>query len=126
MSLVERYRRLDRRVMQIAAPWVYLIVPGIALHELSHAVAGRRYGAVSVDWTRPAVDIEWNDPVPVWGVVAFYLAPLVTGGLVAIALPLAFGAVPAVVDVWLVLNWILLAGPSVTDVRGLVSAVLGG
>lgn len=126
MSLVDGYRRLDRRFMEVAAPWVFLLVPGIAIHELAHAVAGRRYGAVEIDWTRPHVDVDWNDTVPVWGVFAFFLAPLVAGGLVAFTLPLAFPIVPAAVDVWLVLNWLLLAGPSVLDVRNLVLTLAGG
>lgn len=126
MSLVDGYRRLDRRFMSVAAPWVYVLVPGIAIHELAHAVSGRRYGDVEVDWTRPAVDVDWNDTVPVWGAFAFFLAPLIPGGLVAFALPFAFELVPAAVDVWLVANWALLAGPSVLDVRGLVATLAGG
>lgn len=124
MSLVDGYRRLDRRFMAVVAPWIYVLVPGIALHELAHAVAGSRYGDVEVDWTRPVVDVDWNDTVPVWGVFAFFLAPLVVGGLVAFALPFAFALDPAAVDVWLIVNWLLLAGPSVLDVRGLVATLI--
>ena len=126
MSLVDGYRRLDRRFMAVVAPWIYVLLPGVALHELAHALVGRRYGAVSVDWTRPVVDVDWNDRVPVWGLFGFFLAPLVAGGLVAFALPFAFPVVPATVDVWLVANWLLLAGPSVLDVRGLVLTLNGG
>jgi hypothetical protein len=124
MRLVDGYRRLDRRFMELAAPWIYVLVPGIALHELAHAVAGSRYGDVEVDWTRPVVDVNWNDTVPVWGVFAFFLAPLVAGGIAAFAFAFGLGLAPTAVDVWLIANWLLLAGPSVLDVRGLVAVLV--
>jgi hypothetical protein len=125
MSVVGTYRRVEQRCMAVLAPWVFLVVPGVALHELVHAAAGRRYGAVSVDWTRPHVDVDWPDQVPVWGVVGFYLGPMAVGGLCAFALPVVFPLVPVWVDAWLVVNWVLLAGPSVLDGRGLVYALAG-
>lgn len=123
MSLVDSYQRLDRRFMTVATPWVYLLVPGIALHELAHAAVGRRYGAIEIDWTRPHVDVDWNDEVPVWGVVGFFLAPLILGGFVSFTLPALFPVAPTAVDAWLVINWLLLAAPSVLDVLGLLAAI---
>lgn len=125
MSVVDAYRRLDRRFMAIVAPWIFVLVPGIAIHELAHARVGRRYGDVDVDWTRPHVRIEWDDSVPVWGIFGFFLAPIALGGLAAFAVPAALAIAPTAVDVWLVLNWFLLAGPSVLDVRELVHVLRG-
>jgi hypothetical protein len=125
MSIVDAYRRVDRRFMALTAPWIYLLIPGIALHELAHALIGRRYGDVEIDWTRPHVRIDWNDRVPVWGIFGFFLGPFIPGGLAAFALAVVLPVTPVEVDVWLVLNWILLAGPSVLDVRELVLVLVG-
>jgi hypothetical protein len=125
LGLVETYRRVDRRVMAVLAPWIFVLVPGIAIHELAHALVGRRYGDVDVEWTRPRVRMDWADRVPVWGIFGFFLAPLPVGGLVAFALPVVLPAVPVAADIWLVLNWVLLAGPSVLDVRELVLVLAG-
>lgn len=125
-ALVAAYRRVDRRFMALAAPWVYVVVPGVALHELAHAAVGQRYGDVTIDWTRPAVEVDWNDRVPVWAVFAYFLAPLPVGGLVAFALAVVLPLAPPTVAIWLVLNWVLLAGPSIFDVVGLVSALASG
>lgn len=121
MSIVDAYQRLDRRFMEIAAPWVFLFVPGIALHELAHVLGGYRYGDVDVDWTRPHVDIDFEDTIPIWAPFAFFLTPLVVGGLVSFTLPFVLPLAPTAVDAWLVINWVLLAGPSVLDVRGLIA-----
>jgi len=126
MRLVEIYRRFDRRCMAVLAPWIYLLLPGIALHEFAHAWVGRCYGDVAIDWTRPQVHIDWDDGVPVWGVVGFLFAPLVIGGLSAFAIPFLLPIVPTAVEIWLVCNWLLLAGPSVVDVRGLVFILTSG
>lgn len=125
-ELVDAYRRLDRRFMAFAAPWVYVLLPGVVLHELAHAVVGQRYGAVEIDWTRPAVEVDWNDRVPVWAVFAYFLAPLPVGGLVAFTLAAVLPMAPPTVAIWLVLNWVLLAGPSVVDIVGLVRTLATG
>lgn len=123
MSIVEFYRRIDRRFMEFAAPWVYLLVPGIAVHELAHAWIGQRYGAVEIDWTRPRVRIDWDERVPVWGIFGFFLAPLFVGGLTAFAIATIVPIVPPTVAAWISINWLLLAGPSVVDVRELVAVL---
>jgi|GEM_PF-3313801 len=121
--MIEFYRRAERRFMALCTPWVYLVIPGVAIHELAHAAVGRRYGTVSIDWTTPCVEMDWPDAVPVWGVVGFFLAPMCVGGCVAFALPLVFPLVPVWADVWLLVNWLLLAGPSALDARGLVATL---
>lgn len=121
MSVLDRYRAWDRRALAVLAPWIYLALPGVALHELAHAAAGSLYGDATIDWTVPEVRMDWgSDRVPVWGLFGFFLAPLAVGGVTAFALPLVFPLVPAWVDVWLLINWLLLAGPSVADVWGVV------
>jgi len=126
MSIVETYRRIDRRFMAIAAPWVYLLAPGVAIHELAHAVAGQRYGDVEIDWERPQVTIDWNDRIPVWGVFFYFLAPLFVGGATAFAMPKLLAIVPEALTWWLLINWILLAGPSIMDVAHLDAALRAG
>lgn len=123
MSLVDGYRRLDRRFMELAAPWVYLLVPGIALHELAHASVGELYADVAIDWTRPHVELDWHDEVPIWGVVATLFAPLVLGGFAALGLAVVIQLVPTAVAIWLGINWLLLAGPSIGDVVALILIV---
>lgn len=109
--------------MALLTPWIYVVVPGIALHELSHAAVGRRYGDVAIDWTRPVVELDWNDEVPVWGVFGFFLAPLLAGGLASFALAVVLPIASPPVAAWLLVNWLLLAGPSVLDVRELVAVL---
>lgn len=119
--LVSTYRRLERRCMDVLAPWIFLLLPGVAIHELAHAVVGRRYADVEIDWTVPKVVLDWHDEVPIWGPVGVYLAPLWVGGVTAFALAVVLPMAPPAVVAWLVINWILLAGPSVLDVVTLVA-----
>jgi hypothetical protein len=72
------------------------------------------------------VHIDWDESVPVWGVVGFCFAPLAVGGLAAFAMPSLLSIVPTAVEIWLVCNWLLLAGPSVVDVRVLVCLLTSG
>lgn len=124
--VVDTYRRLDRRFMSVVTPWVYIVVPGIALHELAHAAVGTRYADVAIIWERPHVELDWYDEVTIWGVVATLFAPLVLGGIVAFGLAFVVEAVPAAVAVWLGINWLLLAGPSVGDVVALLALLDAG
>lgn len=124
-TVVDVYRRIDRRFMSAVAPWIFIIVPGIALHELAHAAVGRRYASVTIIWDRPHVELDWHDEVPIWGVVATLFAPLVVGGFAAFALAVVVELVPAVVAVWLAINWLLLAGPSIGDVVALLLILEG-
>jgi len=124
-GIINGYRQLERWFMDLTAPWIFLLVPGIAVHELAHARVGRRYGDTDIDWTRPYVRIDWDDSVPVWGIFGFFLAPLVVGGITAFAIPTVLSISPTAVDVWIIINWILLAGPSVLDVRELFLVLSG-
>lgn len=126
MSIRERYARLDSTVMERATPWVYLVVPGVALHELAHAVVARRWARVSVDWTAPRVTIRWDDAVPAYALFAAFLAPLFVGGAVALALAPVVGTLPDWLAIWVIVNWLLLAGPSVVDVVALLRGLASG
>lgn len=106
--------------MRKAAPWIYLLLPGIALHELAHATVARRWADVDVDWTIPRVEIEWGEDVPVIALFATFLAPLWPGGLAALALAQLLPGMHSALALWLLVNWLLLAGPSVVDVASLL------
>lgn len=105
-----------------------LLGPGPTLHELAHLAVGRRYGDVELDvgLLRSQVAIDWDDRVPVWGVFGFFLAPLLLAGIVALAAaPFVglFAVLPEVAKVWLVVNYVLLAGLSGVDVVELLAVV---
>jgi hypothetical protein len=100
--------------------------PGSAAHELAHAAVGRRYGDVRVEWglVRSETVVEWDDEVPVWGVVATLLAPLLLAGTLALAAPLvleALAALPWWAQSYLVVQYVLLAGPSGADILEVTS-----
>ena len=121
MSAVAAYRRFERRCMAVLAPWIFILLPGVALHEWAHAVVGRRYADVEIDWSVPKVDLDWDDEVPIWGPVGVYLAPLWLGGVAAFGLAIVLPSTPPALAVWLLINFVLLAGPSVVDVVVLVA-----
>jgi len=121
MSVVETYTSVERRCMAALAPWIFLLLPGVAIHEWAHALVGRRYADVEIDWTVPKVELDWNDEVPIWGVAGVYLAPVYVGAVAAFGLSVVLPSTPPAVAVWLLINFLLLAGPSVVDVVVLVS-----
>jgi len=123
MSVLEAYRRADRQFMDVAAPWIYVLLPGVALHELAHAAVGQFWADVEIDWTVPKVILDWDGDVPVLALFATFLAPLWLGGVAALWLAVTLPTTPAPVAVWFVFNWILLAGPSVVDVYSLLSGL---
>jgi hypothetical protein len=101
--------------------WVlWLLLPGRALHELTHAVVGQRWAAaVAIDWRRPAVSFVWDD-APYYGVLATHLAPFVLGytvGTVVIAAMLFGGLfeVSLLGAGWLVANWLYYSFPTRGD-----------
>lgn len=63
------------------------VLPGVCLHEATHALVGRLFGAhVSVEWRgRPVVTFTWPPGVPNWRVTAAQLAPSLAAPL-AVAL----------------------------------------
>jgi len=100
--------------------------PGSAIHELAHAAVGRRYGTVRIEWglVRSETVIEWDDEVPVWGAVATLLAPVLLAGVLALAAPLVLeelAALPWWAEIYLLVQYALLAGPSGADILEVVS-----
>lgn len=123
--------------IHIATPgWALLILlrnvllsPGAALHEIAHWIVGRRYGQAVIHWglTRSETRVEWNETVPVWGVVGFYLAPMfLAGGLLIVTAPFVsvLGALPPLVQVYLAVQFLVLVGPSWIDISQLVATLL--
>jgi len=98
-----------------------LLGPGPALHELAHVFVAARYATVDIEpgIVRSTVRIDWSDgEVPVWGVVLTYTAPIVLGGVLLLsAAPFVttIAALPMWAQVYLAVNFILLAGPSLGD-----------
>lgn len=105
-----------------------LLGPGPTLHELAHYVVGQRYGDVELDvgLVRSQVSIDWSERVPVWGVFAFFLAPLLLAGVVALAAaPFVelLVALPFAAKAWLGVNYLLLGGLSGVDVVELLAVI---
>lgn len=95
-------------------------LPGLLLHELTHAVVARPFvDGITFHWSEIAVSLVWSDERR-WPRICAHLAPLGVGYLVGMAAvvsvvvldmavhPLAFG--------WLALQWLLYVGPSPADV----------
>lgn len=100
--------------------------PGSAVHEFAHAVVGRRYGDVRVEWglVRSETVVEWDEEVPVWGAVATLLAPLLLAGSLALVAPLVLeqlAGLPWWAQMYLAVQYVLLAGPSGADIAEVVS-----
>lgn len=107
-----------------------LLGPGPTVHELSHALVAMRYADVDIapGRVRSTVHIDWPAQAPIWGVVGTYMAPLLAGGLLLLLAAAhldGLAALPLVVQVWLAVNMVLLAGPSLVDVVEL-GQLLGG
>jgi len=104
-----------------------LLGPGPALHELAHVIVAAHYATVDIEpgIVRSTVRINWNDgEIPVWGVVLTYTAPIVLGGLLLLsAAPFVatIAALPMWVQVYLAVNFVLLAGPSLGDCVELIA-----
>jgi len=109
----------------------FLLGPGPTLHELAHVAVAARYASVTVEpgMVRSRVCIDWAEEVPVWGIIAVYLAPIgLAGGLLIAAAPFvsALAALPWPVQVYLGVNVALLAGPSLGDILELLGILAGG
>lgn len=106
---------------------VYLLLPGIFLHELTHAVLARPYGDVAIDWAEAMVWIEFDRAPPHAALLAL-LGPTVIGVPLIIATMLLLLYFPPnlsdpVVLFWLAINMVLYAAPSPQDVDSALSVV---
>lgn len=69
------------------------VLPGVVLHELAHAAAGRLFGA-TVGWSRlpdgrPVTQLAWPGTTPRWQIRVAHLAPTI---LTPVAAAVAIGA----------------------------------
>jgi len=104
-----------------------LAAPGLALHELAHAAAAAPVADVDIDWRgRPDVVITWTESPSLLRLSLVFLAPVALGGLMLLGSALTIdwlAALPWPVQVWLAIQWIVLAGPSLVDLRELHRSV---
>jgi hypothetical protein len=71
--------------------------------------------------------LRWDDTVPVWGIVGFYLAPtLLAGSVLLVTAPFVsiLAGLPTLVHVYLAVQFLVLVGPSWIDVSELVATLL--
>lgn len=104
---------------QLVTPWIYLLWPGVILHEFTHYVVASFFGEVEIDWSGTAkAAITFDEDVPLWAVWLTFYAPWVVGGLTA---PLALSTLSGfegplfALALWLRVNWLLYFGLSVGD-----------
>ncbi|MCU4926928.1 hypothetical protein OB905_13215 [Halobacteria archaeon AArc-dxtr1] len=100
---------------------VWLLVPALPLHELTHAIVAKPWADVEIDWHHPMVIMHWDDAPP-WAILCAHVAPLLIGCLVGSAALFAFaiGFVPELhflVWVWLLGNWFNYTALTLQDLR---------
>lgn len=124
--------RLDRLRAAIT-PWIWLVYPGIVLHEYTHYAVARALGArPRVLWRsefdRPIAEIRWQGRPRRGQVALAHLAPTVVGlpiavvGTAAVAggiLAGALGTDTLALGLYGVINLVGYAAPSRADVRPL-------
>lgn len=128
--------KIYTRVRCHLTPAVWVLVPGIVFHELTHVVVARPWAAeTGVDWSgdAPLARMVWPPETPAWAVVAAHLAPVVVGtfiGSFAAATvlndPQAVAGVSPSLAGYLALNWLAYALPSPSDVAPVVEVIQRG
>lgn len=109
---------------------VWVFVPGLVLHEVTHAFAARRWADVNIDWTEIRVTMEWND-APITAVIGANLLPTIIGytiGGVALV-SISSGVSPklgALGWVWLIGNWLIYSMPTRDDITVIQQIRSGG
>ena len=105
----DRWRALDESTQK----WLlWAIMPGIILHEFTHAAVASKWADVEMDWEEVAVRMHWRPGTPRWAIAAAHLAPTVVGWLVGVSVVLlalvgVSVSVPLVLLIWLLLQWVL-------------------
>lgn len=104
-----------------------LAAPGLALHELAHAAAAAPVADVEISWRgRPDVEITWTESPSLLRLSLVFMAPVALGGLMLLGGALTIdwlAALPWPVQIWLGIQWLVLAGPSLVDLRELHRSV---
>lgn len=123
--------------------WVWRVIwlvslPGVALHELTHAAVAWRWADVSIEWRddtpwylEPALRVRmenWAVDAPTWAMLGAYLGPLIIGYAAAgvgvwIVLSDVTIALSPVLVVTIGINWLYYTGASVADLAPIVSAI---
>lgn len=106
---------------------VWLLVPGIILHELTHWYAASTLPGATpreIDWRVPTCTVEY-DRAPRRTVLLTQLAPSLAGFAVGwvslVLLSQGIAHAPTVglaATVWLLGNWLVYSLPTLDDVRG--------
>lgn len=108
-----------------------LLLPGVVLHELTHALAARPWVTTSFDWDTIAVEMGRDDEAALPLAIA-QIAPLVSGYAAAVGVLLAVGSqrgvtVPdvllsfvgglgvAAIGAYILVNWLLFTFATIAD-----------
>jgi len=98
-----------------------VFLPGVLLHELTHAVVASPNADVTLVWDAVAVDMAWAPETPRAAVVLAHLAPLLVGwlaGAVLVTGHVVLGAKPnELVMLYVVAQWLLYTVPVLGDLE---------
>lgn len=96
-----------------------LFLPGVLLHELTHAVVASPFADVDIVWGAVAVDMEWRPSTPRGAVAIAHLAPLLVGwltGLVFVVGHVLYQPdLPGLAMIFVVVQWLLYTVPVLGD-----------
>lgn len=104
------WRGLSTRVQ---AALLATLLPGVLLHELTHALVAAPFADVTMLWDAVAVRLDWHPSAPTWARPAAHLAPLAVGWALGAGLLLVLVGTGYSVDVPLpmllygVAQWVL-------------------
>lgn len=103
---------------------VWLLMPAVVLHELTHAVIADRWADVEIDWSEPAVWMIWPSETPPLGYLSAFLSPMVIGyavGLLAVGACVidVFPSLPLWASIWLGGNWLYYSFPTRSDLSSI-------
>lgn len=103
---------------------VWLLMPAVILHEMTHAIIAERWAEVKIDWSEPVCTIIWPQEPPVGGYLAAFLAPMGIGYTIALVLGGAatVGLLPTL-PLWFLIwaggNWLYYSFPTPSDLSAI-------
>lgn len=122
--------------------WLWRLVaicslPAVALHELTHAAVAWPWADVSIEWRdvpwyfEPGLRVtmeSWTSSTPTWAMLAAYLAPLLTGYVVAgVAVAIWISGVSVSVSPmtagFIGVNWLYYTAASANDLQPVTAGV---
>ena len=99
-----------------------IVLPGVVLHEYTHAIVGLFEGADSVqfDWNVAEVQLSWSDnSVGRW----VWIAPTITAVSILPVFVLNMNGLGISIVAYATIQWVLLAYPSAKDINHFLNSV---